>query len=70
MVLVLQPEADEIERRAEDFGDDREHQHVKKDRKEVMLVRAQVGPVAEFAGPACDQQHHQQGETDDRISQA
>ena len=70
MVLVLEPEADEVEGRAENFGDDRKHQHVQKDRKKVMLARAQVRPVAQFAGPARDQQHHQQGEADDRVGHA
>ena len=70
VVLMLEPKADEIERRAQHFRDDRKHQHVQKDREEVVLARAQIRPVAQFARPAGDQQHHQQREADHHVRHA
>src|SRR5208337_1562835 len=67
---MLEPEAYEIEWCAQEFRDDRKHQHVEENRKEVILVRTKVRPIAESACPAGDEQHDQQCETDHRVGHA
>ena len=70
MVLALEPVADDVERCAQDFGDDGEHQHVEEDSEEIMLARALVGPVAQRARPPGNQQHDQQQKADGHVGHA